>query len=481
MDGKQVKPDAPVKPVRRSLKTIEPNIVNRRTQMFETGPGENQKTSKVLPPQRPAPPKFPNRPISNEIAIVPDVNREIANEFAQKVAARKTVFDEDESGSKQLATNTDVKPTSPQRLPLKPKPPKPETKPKLPGADRERSASDSATPDLNKSNPTAKTKQFYEKTTRPKSDEIPVSKPRPIHAAPQEEKKAVMPMYSVVDKNKKTQDRTTDIQSKSDDMCEDQESGPITPPAKPPRTFEHDEYLKRKSLKKALKHKSSHTSYSRKAHNISDGLTEEPEEPINGDEIFQDVNFSQGKRDTVSSQESGSHLYEEVGNPKHIYEEIGNRLSEDGIKPERPNPPPRPPNPKVGTLSRTKPATAAKPIQKTHVLDPSAIIKQKSLSNPGYGKEHEIIPIRTVFHGEENGGLKRSQSDECLYDSKLDLRKSHCREDEPVYQDPVDILGPTGSENVGKGVVIDAEGYAVPDIGSRTLGRQVRTITLRFT
>ena len=480
MDGKQGKPDVPVKPVRRSLKTIEPNIVNRRTQMFETGPEDNQKTGKVLPPQRPAPPKLAKRPASNEITIVPDVNKEIANEFTQKVAARKTIFDEDEKGSKQLATNADVKPTSPQRLPLKPKPPKPETKPKLPGADRERSASDSATSDLNTMNPTAKTKHFfvYEQTTRPKSDEIPVPKPRPTHAvmASHEEKKPVMPMYSVVDKSKMLQNRTADVESKSDDTCEDLESGPTTPPAKPPRTFEHDEYLKRKSLKKALKHKSSHTSYSRQTHHISDGLTEEPEESANGDAIFQDVKFSQGKTDTVSSQESCSHLYEEVGNPKHIYEEIGNRLSEDGIKPERPNPPPRPPNPKVGTLSRTKPATAAKPIHKTHVSDPSAVIKQKSLSNPGYGKEHEIIPIRTVFHGEENGGIKRSHSDECLYDSKLDLRESHDSEDEPVYQDPVDIIRPTGSQNVGKGVVIDAEGYAVPDMGSRTLGRQVRTI-----
>ena len=333
-------------------------------------------------------------------------------------------------------------------------------------------------------NPTAKTKHFsvYEQTTRPKSDEIPVPKPRPTHAvmASHEEKKPVMPMYSVVDKSKKLQNRTADVESKSDDTCEDQESGPTTPPAKPPRTFEHDEYLKRKSLKKALKHKSSHTSYSRQTHHISDGLTEEPEESTNGDAIFQDVKFSQGKTDTVSSQESCSHLYEEVGNPKHIYEEIGNRLSEDGIKPERPNPPPRPPNPKVGTLSRTKPATAAKPIHKTHVSDPSAVIKQKSLSNPGYGKEHEIIPIRTVFHGEENGGIKRSHSDECLYDSKLDLRESHDSEDEPVYQDPVDIIRPTGSQNVGKRVVIDAEGYAVPDMGSRTLGRQVRTITFNI-
>ena len=161
--------------------------------MFETGPEDNQKTGKVLPPQRPAPPKFAKRPASNEITIVPDVNKEIANEFTQKVAARKTIFDEDEKGSKQLATNTDVKPTSPQRLPLKPKPPKPETKPKLPGADRERSASDSATSDLNTTNPTAKTKHFsvYEQSTRPKSDEIPVPKPRPTHAvmASHEEKK----------------------------------------------------------------------------------------------------------------------------------------------------------------------------------------------------------------------------------------------------------------------------------------------------
>ena len=480
MDEKQLKPDAPVKPIRRSLKTIEPNIVNRRTQMFETGPGENQKTDKVHPPQRPAPPKFTNRPVSNEIASVPDVNKEIANEFTQKVAARKTVVDEDEDGSKQLATKTDVEPTSPRRLPLKPKPPKPETKPKLPGADRERSASDSATPDSNKINPTTKTKHFsvYEQTTRPRSDEIPVPKPRQTHVvvAPQEEKKSVAHMYSVVDKSKKTQNKAADVESKSDDMFEDQESGPTTPPVKPPRTFEHDEYLKRKSLKKALKHKSSHTSYSRQTHSISDGLTEEPEESTNGDAIFQDVNFSQGKTDTVSSQESGSHLYEEVGNPKHIYEEIGNRLSADGIKLERPNPPPRPPNPKVGTLSRTKPATAVKPINKTHVSDTSAMIKQKSFTNPGYGKQHEIIPIRTVFHSEENGGMKRSLSDECLYDSKLDHDKSHDSEEEPVYQDPVDIIRPTGSHNVGKEVVIDGEGYAVPDMGSRTLGRQVRTI-----
>ena len=139
-------------------------------------------------------------------------------------------------------------------------------------------------------NPTAKTKHFsvYEQTTRPKSDEIPVPKPRPTHAvmASHEEKKPVMPMYSVVDKSKMLQNRTADVESKSDDTCEDLESGPTTPPAKPPRTFEHDEYLKRKSLKKALKHKSSHTSYSRQTHHISDGLTEEPEESANGDAIF---------------------------------------------------------------------------------------------------------------------------------------------------------------------------------------------------
>ena len=442
--------------------------------MFETSPADNQKTTRGHPPQRPAPPKFCHRPNSSEHTDVPDANREIANEFAQRVAQRKACLDEEQ------VTSKGIKPTSPQRLPVKPKPPKPETKPRLPAVDKERSVSDSTSSDISTTSALTKAKpsSVDEQNIKPKTNEIPVPKPRPGHAVlpPQEEKNTSTPMYSVVDKSQKTQNKITDAENQLDIRTE-KEDEPITPPAKPPRTFEHDEYLKRKSLKKALKHKSSHVTYGRQTHDISDGLTEEPEESTNGDSVFQDVRFSHGKTGTTSSKGSDTHLYEEVGNPKHIYEEIGNGLGNEGKKSERPNPPPRPPNPKVGTLMRTKPTPAAKPIRKGHLSDPSAVIKQKSLSNPGYGKEHEIIPIRTVIHGEESGGMKRSHSDECLYDSKLDLSESHDSEEEPVYQDPVDVLRPAGNFNVSKGVVIDAEGYAVPHTGRHTLGRQVRTVT----
>ena len=463
---------APVKPMRRSLKAIESNIVNRRTRMFEIPPMDNQKSGKVQPPQRPAPPKFTNRPRSTE---VPDINKEITKEFTDKVAHRKSMLDESETTSRPLETTKDTNINVPQRLPPKPRPPKPETKPKPSGAEKERSVSDPVSPNPASVSVASRAKHFsvLEETTKPKSNEAPVPKPRPGHAVvgSQEEKKKDIPMYSVVDKSQKTHNRSSDTEEKVADRNNSDEGASSGPPAKPPRTFEHDEYLKRRTLKKALKHKSSHVSFARKTHDISDDLTEEPEESANGDSVFQEVRFSQGKTGTTLSQDSNSHLYEEVGDPKHIYEEVGNRLSGDGIKPDRPNPPPRPPIPKVGTLNRSKPVTPAKPINKNHVSDPRAIIKKKSISNPGYMRQHEIIPIQTVFHGQDESNLKRAHSDECLYDSKLNLNESQDSDEEPVYQDPVDVIRPPNKPHVNKGVVIDAEGYAIPHAGRHTLGR----------
>ena len=405
------------------------------------------------------------------------------------MAQRKTVFqDHKDSAEKQKQEETKTPPTvTPQKPPAKPKPPKPETKPRPLPADRGRAASDSVLPDTRSADPTSNAISQKQKLTDSKSVNLPTPKPRPTSKGPDPPppKPTVTEPYSAVDKSKKTQGRATKSESSTDELTQakpDQakpESGPASPPVKPPRTFEHDEYLKRKTLKKALKHKSGPL---KPGHDISDGLREEPEEAAAADAIFEGVRFHVGKTDTSSSKDSNHH-YEEVGDPKHhIYEEIGNkRLSGDG---QKPNPPPRPPNPKVSTLSRNKPNTPLRPpITKTQVTDPSATISKKNLANPSYARDHDIIPIRTIFHkaaGAGDGTLKRARSDECLYDSKMDLKAAGCDSDEdPVYQDPVDVV--PRRPHVHKGVVIDAEGYAIPDTGRHTLGRQVPAVCVQGT
>ncbi len=470
MEGQANRPDAPAKPVRRSLKSIETNIVNRRTQMFETGAPAEPKSPKATPPQRPAPPKIPSRPNSNEFAKAPDVNAEIAKEFTQKVAQRKSGSAEDNTDSRKPELSKQADSNSPRKLPPKPRPPKPETKPRPVGVTIDKDKA------LHSSLQT-------EESTSPSSKEFPVPKPRPAKrdSTGHEEEAKAAPMYSVVDKSKKTAAKASDSdkQEVSQEPAEKVDS--VNRPAKPPRTFEHDEYLKRKSMKRAMKHKSSHGALAKPGHDIRDGLREEPEDTGGGDTIFEHVRFSNRKSDS-SQDGSDNHVYEEVGDPRHLYEEIGSgikRNSGDGQKSDRPHPPPRPPNPKVITLSRSKPATPVKPISKTQVSDPSGTVSKKSVSNPGYEKQHEIIPIRTVLrrNKDDSSTLQRAHSDECLYDSTLNLKKSTCdSDDEPVYQDPVDVVRRPNRPQVHKGVVIDAEGYAVPHTGRHTLGRQVTTL-----
>ncbi len=495
MEPKLRKSEPPVKPVRNSIKAIQSNIVNRRTQLFEGSPpreatGQTSSTTaeknatvpvKSAPPnrpERPAPPKFHNPSDHKQPS---NINAAITKEFAEKVALKKTASDTEQYGAHRSAVHVKGAVTAesssdkPQPVP-KPRPRKPDNKPILPAAtDRERSVSDSAVPDLSKLRSHLK--------DRSETDRLSPGKPP-------------TPMYSKIDKAKKLQDRQiaadhTVAQEEEDNVSS---TGPPGPPSKPPRTFEHDDYLKRKALKKAMKHKSSHPAS--QSHVISGGLQEEPEEQTNGNTVFQTIQFRNRKSDLSTSDDSNSHLYEEIQDPnkpiepeKHIYEEVGRRLSGNDLKsspqkqdrPDRPHPPPRPPNPKVSTLSGhksaikqdNKPLKPAKPLT-VNPHNQDKWVSKKSFNNPGYGKDpHEIIPIRTVIRSnDEPGKLKRSRSDEFLYDSKVDLNAGIS--EDPVYQDPMDVVKLPGRPHVHKGVVIDAEGYAVPHIaGAHTLGRHV--------
>ena len=497
MEPKLRKAEPPVKPVRNSIKAIQSNIVNRRTQLFEGSPPREatSQTStstaaernaplpvKSVPPnrpERPAPPKFHNPPDPKQPS---NINAAITKEFAEKVALKKTASDTEQYGVLQGgvhvkgAVTSDSSSDKPQPVP-KPRPRKPDKPPILPvtNESRERSVSDSSVPDLSKLRSHLK--------DRSGSDRLSPGKP-------------ATPVYSKIDKAKKLHDRQTAAdhgvnQEDEEDNVASLSSGP---PSKPPRTFEHDDYLKRKAFKKAMKHKSSHPAS--QSHVISGGLQEEPEEQSNGNTVFQTVQFRSKKSDPGTSDDGNTHLYEEIQDPnkrvepeKHIYEEVGRRLSGDDVKsavsrkqdrPDRPHPPPRPPNPKVSTLSGhkstikqdNKPAKPAKPLTISHNTQDKWVSK-KSFNNPGYGKDpHEIIPIRTVIRSnDESGKLKRSKSDEFLYDSKMDLNASIS--EDPVYQDPMDVIKLPGRPHIHKGVVIDAEGYAVPHTGAHTLGRHV--------
>ena len=95
-----------------------------------------------------------------------------------------------------------------------------------------------------------------------------------------------------------------------------------------------------------------------------------------------------------------------------------------------------------------------------------------------YERKHECIPIKT-FVDQKTGALKRYKSDEYLYadpQTIFDAPAQGCKRvsDDPIYQDPLDVLSPrTKSCVTTHGVSLDEEGYAVPDTPRRTLSRQV--------
>ncbi len=225
------------------------------------------------------------------------------------------------------------------------------------------------------------------------------------------------------------------------------------PPPKPPRTFAHDEYLKVKALRKKDKKmkRSSCPSPVRESEN---------------GHIYEEVGCH---KLTLYEPTRSSHQYEEVEDLKRQVEEEAGK----GPQSRKPQPPPRPPQP---VIKKRPDDPFVRVIKHNSNLSDESFVKNKTFRNPGYMKAtHDIIPIKTFVNGST---LKRSKSDECLYAEPSLAVVVHGVDisADPVYQDPVDVVR---AQNyiTSHGVVVDAEGYALPDTGRHTLNKtgKVRT------
>lgn len=293
-----------------------------------------------------------------------------------------------------------------------------------------------------------------------------------------------LPDYAVVEKNKKVKDRLTKFENLKMEDCvrpkvfapkpsvrrsseRDQVQSaaadsrippPSKPPPKPPRTFAYDEELKKKQEKREKKHKSKEKPLSPLVTADNSNYDKFSEASIKGD-----------VRGTLKKLQSRN-PYEEVPSEKfgeqpplmgggnvirkkrHTYEVI----DESAMSPHgKPSPSSNTPvsRPNHVYIKSPNPELKKKPI-----------VARKPVSNPSYELRHECIPIKTFVS--QDGSLKRYKSDESLFQGhsgKGGNNKHFTYNEEPVYYDPVDIVRRHPVPNA-HGVVVDADGYAVPDI-----------------
>ena len=292
--------------------------------------------------------------------------------------------------------------------------------------------------------------------------------------------------------------------------------GQVGPPKKPPRTFEHDTYLKQKIQRKEEKAKARLKKLSEKEQcESSNDHTYEDIQPPGIDQnkpIANKFNFNnigatyeelavvcpvsdpdelkklkttiRGRTALRKTSGGQSPLYDIVAEEEKLKETEKSEKELTRIRvprnpssrlpaPPRPPPPssPHSPNsPRSPRVSGEWDKTADRSKDNViHVnrhnpcLSKDAFVKKKEVSNPGYNKsQHEVLPIESFEPLQGAAGLRRFKSDECLY-SDVDAERRVVQL-ESDYQDPVDVIGTRGyvTEKDKNGVVVDSEGYAQP-------------------
>ena len=239
-----------------------------------------------------------------------------------------------------------------------------------------------------------------------------------------------------------------------------------SPPIKPPRTFAHDLYLQKKAAKRK-----SRTSCPSPVKEMENNHVYEEVETKNG------IPVDPAKTPTPENINT-LHQYEEIADMRQQVERqnsIEKAIARGPLRSSRDRPtqpPPRPPQP---TKCRWEdPKVCVKKHNKDLTND--CFVQKRNIHNPGYAKRHEHIPIKTFVDG--SGTLKRYKSDEYLYADPNNLTpKDHFPYEEPVYQDPVDMLynrrGSSQRTRMPHGVSLDEEGYAIPDHARHSYGREV--------
>ena len=338
----------------------------------------------------------------------------------------------------------------------------------------------------------------------------------------------------------------------------------LTPPAKPPRTFAHDEYLKVKAEKKrkSLEDKLNKDNFKKETDDMEkeqhspklllgtnkaktdaakSGLIEggkpglpttkppihtkpppKPQRPNRPPSLAETANKPSPL--TVSTDSNGYQKIDDfviVPDPKQTnngdvchYEEVDSsnitfrdkrrfqrstsipeqRLSPHARPKSKPPPPPRPPLPSntddEGGEVQASPAVIeagagdndsrwdkgfVRITKHNTRLGDEDFITQPHFRNPSYGKKNSIIAGKIMS---EEAALKRFKSDECLYAEIDESGKTtwELQKSEAIYHDPIDLIPSSHDQKGGlteHGVIVDSEGYAIPDTNRHTLGHKV--------
>jgi hypothetical protein len=250
---------------------------------------------------------------------------------------------------------------------------------------------------------------------------------------------------------------TTSDQDTSDSS---QPRSPVSPqsgrPKKPPRTFAHDDYV----VQKQLRHKRSKAlKDARKVTEVIQEVQTSPKIDPEGYEIVDIVDSGNSHVPILRESSKPGVMPAMDTNKYHTIHKIPNgEVKRPG---ERPPPPPRPPPPSPrSSVAGSDPQRWQKPHinvkQHNKNLPKAAFLGKGKMSNPSYEADWDIIRIKTPNCEGENlssCGMKRSKSDECLYAEPV----THAY-NEPIYCDPIDVVKKSNHH-----VIIDAEGYAIPE------------------